>query len=234
MSSERRKASSRANGAKSHGPKTAEGKARASMNATKHGVCAETNVLAGESAEAFEQYRDSYAATMQPTSEVEFDLVEQMVFAQWRIRRAWAAETAALNRYIAAKIAGDGLEKITAAYRDGLHYDLLKMQRYEVHLDLMYRRALDNFLKLRTKLSSQEETVEAPAEESAPAAKPNNTNKQTGPKPAPAAAAPPSPECPDMGLGSFGKDAKSEVPSPPDRMPPGRENGADSARKERA
>ena len=227
MSSERRKASSRANGAKSHGPKTAEGKARASMNATKHGVCAETNVLAGESAEAFEQYRDSYAATMQPTSEVEFDLVEQMVFAQWRIRRAWAAETAALNRYIAAKIAGDGLDKITAAYRDGLHYDLLKMQRYEVHLDLMYRRALDNFLKLRAKLQLHDEIAESAAEQPTAAANPNNSKR-------PNAAAPPPCECPETGLGSFRKDATFDGSPHPSPMPPGRENPAGSARKEPA
>ena len=53
MPSERQLAANRLNAQKSTGPRTLEGKARASQNAFKTGVHAESQIIRGETAEAF-------------------------------------------------------------------------------------------------------------------------------------------------------------------------------------
>src|SRR5438105_15372363 len=97
MSSQRRIDASRANGAKSHGPITPEGRETSSRNAITHGFTAHTVVLTNESVDRFEQAVDSYAGHFQPQDEVEMDLVEELVVAKWRQRRAWSMETATLD-----------------------------------------------------------------------------------------------------------------------------------------
>src|SRR5687767_12832283 len=81
MSSRRRILASRANGAKSLGPKTTEGKCRASQNALRHGMAAETLVLTNESRSRFEALLAAYIERFQPRDEVEADLIEEIVAA---------------------------------------------------------------------------------------------------------------------------------------------------------
>lgn len=100
MSSRRRIESSRANGAKSKGPKTAEGKRHSSMNAVKHGILARICVLSPESEEAFENLLAANVASLQPASYAEYDLIEQMTTASWRMRRIWAVERETLEAEI--------------------------------------------------------------------------------------------------------------------------------------
>jgi hypothetical protein len=85
---------SRLNGAKSRGPITAQGKKTSSLNALKHGLTAKTLVLWNENHSLFENVRQSYIDSLQPTSSLELELTQTMVTAEWRLRRAWALETA--------------------------------------------------------------------------------------------------------------------------------------------
>ena len=98
MTSELKSATSRANGAKSHGPKTAEGKEKSSHNATTHGFTSKkTIVLACENPDRFQEMLADYAETYQPGCPVEKDLVDEMVACRWRILRLRMMETALMD-----------------------------------------------------------------------------------------------------------------------------------------
>ncbi len=89
---------SRINGAKSRGPKTAEGKAISAKNAVRHGLSAETIILDHESQDSFQQLLDEYMEELQPVGICEHHLVYRMVVAKWREFRAWNVEAASFNR----------------------------------------------------------------------------------------------------------------------------------------
>src|SRR5260370_22347637 len=95
--SERKLESARLNGAKSHGPKTPEGKAVSSMNALRHGLTASRPLLPGESQESFDELLKEYMEEYEPDGPGERDLVHRMVVSKWREQRAWTVETAALR-----------------------------------------------------------------------------------------------------------------------------------------
>jgi hypothetical protein len=86
-----------ANGAKSKGPVTPEGRARSSQNALRHGLSAKAVVLHGEDPADFEQLRESYIQRFQPADQPELDLVETMVSARWRMRRVPMLEVEVLE-----------------------------------------------------------------------------------------------------------------------------------------
>ncbi len=88
----------RRNGARSRGPVTAEGKARASRNALKHGLAAmEHLVLDGEDAAELEALTARLMAEVGPESEIEARLVRRMAVAFWKGERAERMEVAILD-----------------------------------------------------------------------------------------------------------------------------------------
>jgi hypothetical protein len=91
---------SRANGAKSRGPVTPEGKARSSMNGFKHGLRSGRVVLPTEGFDIYSGYLQAYMDVWLPQNIFEQDLVENMVNARWRIRRIESMETCAINATI--------------------------------------------------------------------------------------------------------------------------------------
>ncbi|HYZ83357.1 MAG TPA: hypothetical protein VE621_03105, partial [Bryobacteraceae bacterium] len=84
---------SRANGAKSQGPVTAQGKATSSQNATKLGLYSTRVVLASENQADYDELLASYLDDFQPATNVERDLVVQLANARWRINRIQNAST---------------------------------------------------------------------------------------------------------------------------------------------
>jgi len=88
-------AANRANAQKSTGPKTPEGKARVRTNAIKHGLRAADVILPNdpaESAEEFDDLRDSLIRDIQPANTLEHLLVDRLAVAHWRLRRAYRYE----------------------------------------------------------------------------------------------------------------------------------------------
>jgi hypothetical protein len=98
MTSELKSETSRANGAKSRGPITAEGKEKSSRNSLKHGFTAKsTIVLECENKAQFLEMLGYYKVTYQPGSGVEEDLVTDMVACRWRMQRLRAIETSLID-----------------------------------------------------------------------------------------------------------------------------------------
>lgn len=92
MVSQRKQLANQNNALKSTGPKTAEGKERASQNATTHGLLSKALIVAGEDAYAYESFRKAIFDDLQPKTAMETLLVEKIVSYAWRLRRAVQAE----------------------------------------------------------------------------------------------------------------------------------------------
>jgi hypothetical protein len=79
--------SARLNGAKSHGAVTPQGRRNSSMNAASHGLTAKTLILQNENQAHFLEILNAYFEYLQPSNQIEVDLVTEMVSARWRLRR---------------------------------------------------------------------------------------------------------------------------------------------------
>ena len=159
MSSERRIQASRANGAKSKGPKTPEGKARSSQNGVCHGLLANSLVLEEESKDIFTALHAEFVDEFAPSSPFESTLVGLMVAARWRCLRIWGMETSALDREM-RNLAGapqSAPEFVDASTRASLAIHSLGgatpseglLRRYEAHFERQFSRAFHIFVKYR-------------------------------------------------------------------------------------
>jgi hypothetical protein len=91
--SPRRQESSRANGAKSRGPVTPEGKARSSRNA----CLANSITITEEDEAAFEELRDQYEIDFAPRNQAQSDIVTQIAWSTLRLQLAWAEEASLIQ-----------------------------------------------------------------------------------------------------------------------------------------
>lgn len=120
----RRQESLRANGAKSHGPVTPEGKARSSRNAR----LANCITITEEEEAAFEDLRAQYEIEFAPRNQVQSDIVTQIAWGTMRLQLAWAEEASliegaavdrsepgrALDQTVAAPAEADALRRARA------------------------------------------------------------------------------------------------------------------------
>jgi hypothetical protein len=153
--------SARANGARSRGPVTPEGRARSSQNALKHGLTSRIIVLSNESEADFDALREAYLAHFNPQTELEVGLVEQLVAACWRTQRTWALETALLDLEMEEQ--REGIEKkfeaIDEEARTALAFRALcdgsraleLLSRYEAR----HRRAAERIIETLRRLQEQ-------------------------------------------------------------------------------
>ena len=160
MRTERQKQTARANGAKSHGPITSEGKLASSRNATTHGMLSGTVVLTGESEDRFKALLADLHAELQPQTTVETTLVENMAVARWRQMRIWGMEKASMEHEMRAQSeardAAEGNPVEDTATRCALAFRTLSddsrslelINRYEARYDRQYLRAHHRFLQL--------------------------------------------------------------------------------------
>ncbi len=97
MPSKNRIEAGRRNGALGKGKKSEESRLKCAMNSVRHGLTAKAIVLSNESKEGFESLRKAYYDRFQPADEVESDIVEDMISARWRLRRAWSLERVTID-----------------------------------------------------------------------------------------------------------------------------------------
>ena len=170
MSSVRLTLAARANGARSHGPVSPEGKRRSSQNATSHGLLARCVVMENESQTAFEALLAQHLDRLQPADALDLGFIEEMAAASWRMRRAWALETRIYENHAKAQPPGDEINRMAAAFTDpATHNGLGLMHRYETRLHCIYQRALHNFLLLRAAIPNEPNPIsEHPDEPAAP------------------------------------------------------------------
>jgi hypothetical protein len=90
--SDSRLRANQANAQYSSGPKTEEGKKRSSLNATRHGLLAQTLHLPEEEMTAYHQFTDAYVKDLAPVGFVETQLAHACADLQFRLNRIAAAE----------------------------------------------------------------------------------------------------------------------------------------------
>ena len=160
MSSELQSQTARANGAKSHGPVTPEGRAASSRNSLRHGFTAKSVVLPTESSEAFQELLDSYIDQFHPQGGVEMDLIQAMAAARWRLQRMCSIETALLSTEIVRRNEDIDEEFENMRDVDRLAWVFQKLadhgptlallMRYEGALNRSYDRAFKQLLLLQS------------------------------------------------------------------------------------
>lgn len=100
-------AASRANGSKSLGPTTPEGKCKTQTAHMVHGFRSAHMAIHSEDHAAYDAHLDSYLATYAPINKVEADLVSLVALNMWQIMRNSAIEVALFDLEVAAIDADD-------------------------------------------------------------------------------------------------------------------------------
>ena len=202
MATARQRRANRRNAQRSTGPKSAQGKARASMNALRHGLRAEIPVLPGEDADELQRLRLETLEKLDPDGALETALAERAAMLTWRLARTRRLEHAVHERLIHGV---DGSGECDAGLGDAFVLDaagqraLSLLNRYEAGLQRMLRQTLDEVGRLRRERRAAEEEETRPA---APKATPE-AEREAGPERPPEQEEPPAPRFrPDPGPGT--------------------------------
>lgn len=161
VSTAKKMAANQANGAKSTGPQTEEGKERAAENSTKHGLRSNSAVMPWESQEEFDGFRERMLACLGPGDELERMLAERFVTEAWRARRVAAYEARVFKAQRDAPVLTPaqkivdyrGGANANELIRDMLANDLLpKLSAYQQRIESSMFRYLREFERAQTSL----------------------------------------------------------------------------------
>jgi hypothetical protein len=198
-------AASRANGTRSKGPVTAQGKRNSSRNSIRHGLLAETVVLEEEDTGRFFDLLNDLLGEHQPATPTETMLVETITVASWRRSRIWGMQKENFDHDIAscnvetdspALCATLALRSSPESIRS---HELLL--RYEVAFDRQISRSLLRLQQIQEKRANRvsgpknavvTKRTQQPTEEVTPPPPPAPT-KPASPAPAATIPMPPAP-----------------------------------------
>jgi hypothetical protein len=164
MSSPRKLASARANGAKSRGPATTAGKQASALNALAHGLTARTVVLFSESADEYQAQLRDYLDHFRPQTKPESDLVHQLAAAHWRVARYAGVESGLLEQRMERQEERlDDYADLPAHHRLAMAFDALSgansslalLNRYQSRLHHEYHRILKTLLQMQSSRASE-------------------------------------------------------------------------------
>ena len=155
--SDKQLAANRANAARSTGPRSPEGKARAALNSRKHGLSASTFTAIGlEDPAELEALIADAVDYYRPENSQEQFAVERIALCQLSILRAYRLEAGSIadahnaipsphrEQYDDTELLGQGFQ--LRAFR-GHNWPLLL--RYQAQADRQYRRAVEDFQRLK-------------------------------------------------------------------------------------
>jgi len=143
--------SNRANALKSTGPKTPEGKAASSKNATRHGAYSEAIPVLGEDLEAFEELRTGLEASVSPEGALEERLVDRLASLWWRLERAGRVERQGLlvlQRDFGSKGRVDVSDSFVTALNAGW---MERLMRYEGQLERSFFRTMHELERIQAR-----------------------------------------------------------------------------------
>ncbi len=152
MASAAQIAANKQNAQLSTGPRTAEGKAIARLNAMKHGLLAEKvmTLADGEGEEFFQLYMDLHI-DLDPEGSLEILLVDRVISLSWRLMRASKIEREVLILGI-ARCRGEDLQLGKAFRWDAEGADAIsKISRYEKDLERSLFRTLHELERLQAR-----------------------------------------------------------------------------------
>jgi hypothetical protein len=171
MATKKQKEANRRNAAKSTGPRTAAGKARASKNAVKHGLLSQCPVLSDEDAGAYEELRMNLHGELEPETPFEMLLVNRLVSVQWRLARVPQVEAELIERMRHDPLGND--DGLGAAWtRDAGPYGgaLARLARYETTLERSIARLMEELRRRRRERRARDKELaqQPPAGEAGP------------------------------------------------------------------
>ena len=200
----------RQNAERSHGPVTAEGRARVSQNATRFGLFSVANFVRPEEQDIFNEFESGYLAELAPDSSLEQTLAREIIHAAWRLRRCANLEVAP-----PADMTDEELDRLQlsidrarAAAQRTFHRSLKELRRLQSgHLEpavlmIEQAKAMDAMLLKNLEERRSEATAEAISRSVQAAQGPScaiqnkNSAKQTQSQPAKTASIPRSAPCP--------------------------------------
>jgi len=156
---EAQRAAARANGAKSQGPTTPEGKAKSALNSLRHGLLASCLVLRTESEPKFLAILNGYLDEYHPEGQTENRLIDEIAAAQWLQERCWALTTSLIDitmDRMEQEIAAE-FREIDNATRTALAFlqqadqgaALVLLNRYATRHSRDWHRAIDKLRKIQ-------------------------------------------------------------------------------------
>jgi hypothetical protein len=140
MSSEVRQIANAANAQLSTGPRTDQGKARSSQNARTHGLTASQLFIPAEERSEFDELHATLLADIRPEGALQETLFEQVIAAEWNLRRIRRME-AQLN---ASAPSLDSLDDSVLTKK------LDRLARHRTSNERSYHRALRELKSLQT------------------------------------------------------------------------------------
>jgi len=163
MTSKKQIAANRNNAKKSTGPKTQQGKAVSSKNATKHGLLSQHLLLPDECELQLEQFHSQLIEQLSPANQLESLLAERIIATAWRLRRIQRIETEMMTNDLQPKkpkwqLSLNSLsppdENLTlgaAIAKNATNIDTYdKLRRYEAHIERSLFRNLHILKILKT------------------------------------------------------------------------------------